>query len=84
VLQVADHSSEISVSDEAKDTCQKLAVFLFAYWAMLVVSRYNSEGITAFYDMMWQCNVSMVTTTIGLYTTNKQIIGAGIASVAID
>ena len=51
---------------------------------MLLGTRIKSEGITAFYDMMWACNISMFTTAIGLYRANAEIIGAGIAMVSID
>jgi hypothetical protein len=69
---------------EAINFCRKFAHFLLAYFGILLGTRLKAEGISAFYDMMWQCNISMVTTAIGLYTMNKQIIGAGVSSVAID
>ena len=58
--------------------------FLIYFFMKLVLQWLYDEGVTSFYDMMWQCNVSLITSSVGMFLADPTIVSAGVASVAID
>ena len=66
-----------------------LSFFLFVYTVILFSTRVVTDsnrylGQITIYEMFWQCNVALVIAAIGSLIGNKEIVGAAVASIALD
>jgi hypothetical protein len=66
-----------------------LSAWLFLYTLILFLSRFLQDSNPyleqiSVYDMFWQCNVALVLATIGSALGKHDIVGAAVASIALD
>ena len=61
-----------------------MAPFLIAYILILIIGRCIVMGNWALYDLLWTCNVIIISTIMGLLVNNQLIVCASYLTILVD
>eukprot|EP00917_Polyrhabdina_sp_WS-2016_P021938 GHVP01047521.1.p1 GENE.GHVP01047521.1~~GHVP01047521.1.p1 ORF type:complete len:285 (-),score=28.14 GHVP01047521.1:75-929(-) len=69
---------------EGATTRQVLGLLIFAYWSLLIGSRFVLYGNHQLYDLHWACNLVMVFAAEGLLTNRPYFLGFSLCAITVD
>jgi hypothetical protein len=61
---------------------KKFAIFLGVYTFIVLLARIKDYKNLALYNMLWQCNISLVSTVLGLWLGKTDLTAAGVVGVS--
>jgi len=58
-----------------QEFCDNVVKFLVVYFMVIMCSRLYIRGLYGLYDLLWICNVALLTAAYGLHTRNATLVG---------